>query len=129
MAGQSRFASTVGQLVRRRKHLVALGCLVAACVTGGQAPVPVASAAGVAGRAGVAGPFGAVGLAAPSRRSPQLTTAAPLTGHYPVAFILCDFDDWHYEPNTLAYYKKLWIQQSPAGTFSSLADYFHDVSF
>jgi hypothetical protein len=53
----------------------------------------------------------------------------PLSGAYPVAFVLCNFQNWHAEPNNLAYYQDLWTRQSPPGIFSSLADYFHDVSF
>ena len=53
----------------------------------------------------------------------------PVSGHYPVLFLLCDFKNWHYEPNSISFYNKLWIRQHSTGTFSSLADYFHDESF
>ena len=53
----------------------------------------------------------------------------PMSGHYPVLFLLCDFENWRYEPNSISFYEKLWTRQNPTGTFSSLADYFHDESY
>jgi hypothetical protein len=52
-----------------------------------------------------------------------------LSGHYPVAFIRCDFTDWHFEPNSTAFYQSVWTQQNPTGTDASLADWYHDISF
>jgi hypothetical protein len=57
------------------------------------------------------------------------SASSPLSGHYPIAFLLCNFKNWRYKPNSLSYYRKLWTRQNSTGTFSSLADYFHDVSY
>jgi hypothetical protein len=61
--------------------------------------------------------------------APRVKPSANLHGHYPVAFLLCNFSDWHAEPNSIGFYKRLWTQQNPSGTFSSLADFFHDASY
>jgi hypothetical protein len=72
---------------------------------------------------------GALGRPLSEAGAPLVSPRAFVTGHYPVAYLLCDFSNWHYEPNSLSYYRKLWIDQHPTGTYSSLADFFHDVSF
>jgi hypothetical protein len=47
----------------------------------------------------------------------------------PVAYVLCNFSTWRYEPNTLSCYQDEYTQQGALGKFSSLADYFDDESY
>jgi hypothetical protein len=52
-----------------------------------------------------------------------------LAEHYPVAFVPCNFSNWKYKPNNLAYYQSIWTDQSANGVFSSYPDYIHDESY
>ncbi|MGO9335135.1 MAG: Ig-like domain-containing protein [Acidimicrobiales bacterium] len=114
-------ARVIGRTLHSTSRLGALACCLALIVLLG-VQAPTSASAGV---------VSAKSASAMLHLGPSASQAniVPLSGHYPVAFILCDFDDWHYEPNSIAYYQKLWTQQNKAGVFSSLADYFHDVSF
>lgn len=53
---------------------------------------------------------------------------------YRVAFVLCNYADWRYEPNSLKYYRHLWTTLTPRGKnntpkFITVPDYFRDASF
>jgi hypothetical protein len=70
-----------------------------------------------------------VGSPVGAATAPRYASSLHLSGHYPIAFIRCDFTKWRYEPNSTAFYQKEFTQQNPRGHFSSLADYFHDESY
>jgi hypothetical protein len=97
----------------------ALAAFFAAPLVGWANPADAVSLTG----GGVVG--SSVGVATPAPSASSL----PLSGHYPIAFIRCDFTNWRYEPNSTAFYQKEFTRQNPPGHFSSLADYFHDESY
>jgi hypothetical protein len=85
-----------------------------------------------------AAPVASAAAAQPSRSAqPALATKVttppgtvdPFTGSFPVGFLLCNFKDWTYKPNSLSYYESIWTKQNRAGTYASLPDYFKDESY
>ena len=114
-------ARTIGRSFPSSLRLGSLfSCLALIVLLGAQAP-PAAPMDLARMGSSSGGPLLSASLSRPG--------AVPFFGKYPVAFVLCDFKDWHYEPNSISYYKKLWIQQNKTGVFSSLADYFSDESY
>jgi hypothetical protein len=62
----------------------------------------------------------------------------PLSGKYPVGYLLCNYDNWHYKPNSLSYYKDLWVTDNDEKIFANkklkpkfatYPDYVTDVSY
>jgi hypothetical protein len=98
--------------IRRLRAVVVPLAAVAACVAGASAT-------------------GAVATRSEARPPSLLSGSAsePLSGHYRVLFLLCDFTNWRYEPNAISFYQRLWTSQHSLGARSSLADYFRDESY
>jgi len=68
------------------------------------------------------------GIAGAGIKSPPLYTGGP-PSTAPVLFILCNWGSaFPYHPNSLAFYRKLWTKPTVGG-FTSLADYWRQVSF
>ncbi len=68
------------------------------------------------------------GTAGAAIKAPPLYTGGPPSSA-PVLFILCNWGRaFPYHPNNLAFYRKLWTKPTANG-FTSLADYWRQVSF
>ena len=68
------------------------------------------------------------GIAGAGKPAPPLYTGGP-PSKAPVLFILCNWGSgFSYNPNSLSYYQKLWTLPTAHG-YTSLADYWRQVSF
>jgi hypothetical protein len=68
------------------------------------------------------------GIAEAGKTTPPLYSGGPPT-KAPVLFILCNWGSaFSYHPNSLSYYQKLWTTPTARG-YTSLADYWRQVSF